>query len=262
MSRAPLAGLGVLVTRPAAQSAELVQAIEAAGGSVHSYPVIDIVARDRAELAAAAAELQAADIVVFVSANAVRCGFDAVQSQGARIAAIGAATATAIVDAGGTVDIVPAGGADSEHLLANAEMRDVDGKVITIVRGQSGRELLAKTLAERGARVQYLSAYERHARDIPEDERDRLEQAWQRGDVGAVIVMSVASLEALLGSLPPNCLDRLPDTPLVGPGERVIQTALQRLPGATCVQSPGPGAADLVAALTTVLHQDPDPEND
>lgn len=262
MSEAPLAGLGVLVTRPAAQSRELARAIEAAGGSVHCYPVIDIVARERAELAAEAAELQPADIVVFVSANAVRCGFEAVQPQGAQIAAIGPATAAAIVDAGGTVDIAPAGGADSEHLLTSAGMQDVDGKVVTIVRGQSGRELLAETLTERGAWVQYLGAYERHARDIPGDEQDRLEQAWQRGEIGAVIIMSVASLDALLGVLPPGCLDRLPDTPLVGPGERVIQTALQRLPGVTCVQSPGPGAADIVAALMTVLHQDTDPEND
>lgn len=254
-----LAGMGVLITRPLAQSAQLAGAIEAAGGKPHCYPVIDIVARDRSELAAEADRLEPADIFIFVSANAVRCGIDVVPSGGAKIAAIGPATADAIDSAGASVDILPAGGADSEHLLGGDSMRDVDGKVVTIVRGQSGRELLAETLTERGATVQYLSAYTRLARDIPPDEQDRLEKTWLGSGIDAVIVMSVASLEALLESLPQSCLDRLPETPLVGPGERVIQTALQRLPGVTCVQSPGPGAADLVAALMTVLHQGPGP---
>ena len=262
MTAPALAGMGVLVTRPLAQSAPLVQAIEAEGGKPCCYPVIDIVARENGELTEDAARLEPADVFIFVSANAVRCGLDVVPPHGARIAAIGPATAAALDAAGARVDIVPTGGSDSEHLLADESMRDVDGKVITIVRGQSGRELLAETLTERGATVQYLSAYTRLARDVPADEQDRLEKSWRRGDINAVIVMSVASLEALLESLPQSCLDRLTETPLVGPGERVIQTALQRLPGVTCVQSPGPGPADIVAALMTVLHQDTDPEND
>lgn len=262
MSERPLAGLGVLVTRPQGQSAELIHAIESRGGTIHSFPVLDIVARHRSDIVADALQLLPADIVIFVSANAVRYAFKAVQTSDPRIAAIGPATAAAIAGAGGEVDIQPVGGADSEHLLAAEALQDVRGKTVTIVRGQSGRELLADTLRQRGASVQYLAAYDRVTRSFSASELDAVEAIWRRGGIGAIVIMSVASLDALLESLPAACLDRLPETPLVGPGERVIQTALQRLPGVVCVQSPGPGAADIVTALMTVLHQDPDPEND
>jgi uroporphyrinogen-III synthase len=262
MNERPLAGLGVLVTRPQAQSAALTDAIESLGGTVHRFPVLDIVPRSRADVIADASALAPADMVIFVSTNAVLHGLHTVGADNVQIAAIGPATAAAITAAGTTVDILPVGGADSEHLLAAEAFKNVAGKTVTIVRGQSGREVLAESLRQRGATVQYLAAYERVARSFSQAELDALDSAWRNGDIDAVVIMSVATLDALLESLPPACLDRLPETPLVGPGKRVIQTALQRLPGVVCVQSPGPEAADMVAALMTVLHQDTDPEND
>lgn len=258
MSAASLAGLGVLVTRPQAQSMELVAAIESLGGRALSFPVLDIVARPPEDINRQLAALRPADIVIFVSANAVRFGFDAVAGQKAAVAAIGPATAAAITKQGGQVNILPAGGSNSEHLLAMDALRNLEGKTVTIVRGQSGRELLAETLRSRGANVQYLGVYERTARRPGAAELEALETAWQADEIGAVVVMSVASLEALIAALPASCRHRLSETPLVAPGERVIQTALQRLPGATCVLAPGPGARDIVEALMTVLHQDTD----
>lgn len=262
MNGRPLDGIGVLVTRPARQSDELIQAIEALGGSVHAFPVIDILPRPVDEVSEAAAALRAADIVVFVSANAVRCGLSVFDGSAAKIAAIGPATAAAVVAAGRRADIVPSAGHDSEHLLAEDSLQDVDGKTVTIVRGESGRELLAETLRERGADVQYLPVYRREAHKFSASELAAVEDAWRSGNIDAVIVMSVASLESLLQSLPPACIRELANTPLVGPSERVIQTALERLPGVHCVQSPGPLASELVDALAASLHTDPDPGND
>ena len=258
MSESPLDGFGVLVTRPADQSQELVEAIESRGGHAINLPVLKIEPRPKAEILRHADALDTADIVVFVSTNAVRYGFDAFDGGSARIAVIGPATARAVEERGARVDIRPDGGADSEHLLASAELQALAGKTVTIVRGQSGRELLAETLARRGANVQYLSAYRRCPRSFTDRELTLLDRAWEAGNIDAVVVMSVASLDALLDTLPAAWHARLARTPLVGPGERMIQTALERLPDATCVQSPGPGALDVVAALTTVRHQDRD----
>ena len=51
----PLLGVGVLVTRPRAQAAELLAEIPGHGGPAICFPVIEIVPRDTAEVAAAAA---------------------------------------------------------------------------------------------------------------------------------------------------------------------------------------------------------------
>ena len=45
MADAPLAGVGVLVTRPAEQAGDLIAAIEAAGGRSIVFPVIEIAPR-------------------------------------------------------------------------------------------------------------------------------------------------------------------------------------------------------------------------
>ncbi len=262
MTARPLAGIGVLVTRPARQADELIRAVEARGGRVHAFPVIDIVPRAAADIAADAKALRPPDIVIFVSANAVRYGLSAFAGNDAQFAAVGPATAAAVASAGGHADIVPSAGYDSEHLLAEDSLKHVAGKTVTIVRGQSGRELLAETLRHRGAHVQYLSVYRREKHRFTAAELSAVEDAWRSGGIDAVVVMSVASLDGLLHALPPACLRGLETTRLVGPSERVIQTALERLPGVLCVQSPGPGASDVVDALVASLHRDPDPRHD
>ena len=76
MADAPLAGIGVLVTRPAGQAAELVAAIEAAGGRSIGFPVIEIAPRSPQAIEADLAGLADPDIVIFISRNAVEHGLD------------------------------------------------------------------------------------------------------------------------------------------------------------------------------------------
>ncbi len=257
MTRRPLSGIGVLVTRPVHQSEDLVRAIEAAGGCAYRFPVLDIRPRDAATIADDVRSLPSPDIVIFVSANAVRHGLGSLGRLEARIAAIGPATAAALDAAGVGVDIRPAAGFDSEHLLAEETLENVDGKAITIVRGESGRELLATTLRRRGATVSYLSVYTAEAHRFTRTELASLEHFWAERGIDAVMVMSVASLDALIHSLPGACVARLAATRLVGVSERVIQTALARVPGVNAVRSSGPNAADMVAALVASLESDP-----
>lgn len=249
MTNTDLAGVGVLVTRPAAQADELVGAIEAAGGQAIRFPVVDIVARDVTEVASEVAITPKPEIVVFVSRNAVRFGQSAFASAHPLYAAIGPATATALLAAGLSADIVSADGFDSEHLLAHEKLQDVRGKSITIVRGGDGRKLLHDTLSERGADVHYLSVYERRLPSPDDAAITALQHSWSQGSVNCVTIMSVASLQNLLQLLPLSCREYLRETLLVAPGARVIQTARNLIPGIPTAEAPGPLAADMVATL-------------
>ena len=254
MSRGSLSGIGVLVTRPEERARELTQAIEKAGGRVVSFPVLDIETRDKTILDGEQAALPAPDIAIFVSSNAVRFGLEYIPASGAKIAAIGPTTRSAIEAAGRTVDIYPVHGFDSEHLLQEPDLLQVNGKVIRIIRADSGRELLATTLRDRGARVDYLSAYRRLPKRHSDDELDELERAWRAEEIHYVTIMSVASFDSLWSVLPDYCRAALPATPLVTPSERVIQTASERIPGIQAILAPGPQAGDMVRALITALE--------
>ena len=191
MNDGGLAGCGVLITRPEHQSQDLVSEIEAAGGKVFRFPTIDIIGRNIDEIGMDFAALVRPNIVVFVSGNAVAYGLAAVRGKRQKIAAIGPATRAAIEAVGVSVDIFPEDGFDSEHLLQHDALQSVDGKRIVIVRGQSGRELLAETLRERGAQVDYLYVYDRIQHEPTLADLENLETALSEGRIGLVTAMSV-----------------------------------------------------------------------
>ena len=117
------------------------------------------------------------------------------------------------------------------------------------MRGSDGRELLADTLRERGARVQYLSVYERRATQHAPAEVSSLAMRWRAGEVSQVLVMSVQSLTNLLHILPAADHELLRQTRLVTPSKRVIQTASEQLPGISTTLAGGPRTGDVIRAL-------------
>jgi uroporphyrinogen-III synthase len=248
----PLTGRGILVTRPSAQSDELTLALTAAGGKAFQLPVIEIVPRNPDAIKSDLAALPVSDIVIFVSRNAVAYGAEAIgqrASSTTKIAAIGHATQSALVNAGFEVHICPTTGFDSEHLLTHAELQNVAGKQVLIVRGNRGRELLADTLRQRGATVDYLFAYERKTAAPGDQQLSQLIGAWQNGAIDEVIIMSVDSLTSLMKILPTDCHHLLRKTRLVTPSKRVIQTATESLPGVRTVLAESPRAESLVNAI-------------
>jgi uroporphyrinogen-III synthase len=255
MTEAPLAGFGVLLTRPSHQAAELADAVKAGGGTVFEFPVIEIAPRDVESISSDAAQLPSADIVVFISSNAVACGLAHVACDGAAIAAIGPATRAALEAAGQEVDIAPVTGFDSERLLEAPELADVHGQTVRIVRGSKGRELLATVLRDRGARVDYISVYDRRPVAHSAQQLSSIENAWDSGLISSVIAMSVDSLNMLVAALPRSCIDRLWKTPLVTPSSRVIQTANELMPGADTVLANGPGAREMFQALAATADR-------
>ena len=249
-----LKDVGVLVTRPRRQAGDLVEAIESHGGRAYCFPVIEIAPFEAFDVRKRAAQLSKPDIAVFVSRNAVEYGIEF--ADGAKTAVIGPATAEAVRAAGRVVDIRPAGGFDSEHLLAGEPLQDVEGKRIRIVRGRGGRELLAEELKKRGAVVEYLPVYERRMPRPGAGALADLEARWRRGRIDVVTVMSVQSLTNLVELLPGWCVAQLESTPLVTPAGRVIKEALDRFPASRPILAPGTGADDMVRAIIALHSTD------
>lgn len=247
MSDSSLDGIGVLITRPRQQSIELAEEIEALGGTAIVFPSIDIVARDEDAIANDLAGLSSkADITIFISRNAVQHGIGYASGN---LAAIGPTTAEEIERAGQSLAIQPSAGFDSEHLLAEAAFDNIDGKTIRIIRGNVGREKLAETLSERGAKVEYLSTYERRVPVYTANVLMDLENRWRAGEIDAVVVMSVQSLVNLQLLLPEWCLRQLPKTLLVTPATRVLKEALSQLPGCHAILAAGPRAGEIANSL-------------
>lgn len=160
----PLAGVGVLVTRPARQSAGLVRALAALDASAIVFPAIVILPpADATSMTQAHAALATYDAAIFVSANAAEYGVPAAGRWPAALPAFatGPGTAAALAAAGLADASIPQTTYDSEGLLALPELADVTGKRIVIFRGEGGRDHLARTLRARGAHVDYAQCYRR-----------------------------------------------------------------------------------------------------
>jgi uroporphyrinogen-III synthase len=159
----PLRGIGVLVTRPENQSLGLCRLLEAQGADSYRLPAVDILehAAGRERLKALG-NLADFDLVIFVSANAVRFGAQVLsQRRDLTLAAIGPATARALNHAGYRVGVVPEHGFDSQSLLALPQLAHLHGSRVLLIQGTGGRNLLAPELAKRGAAVEVVEVYER-----------------------------------------------------------------------------------------------------
>lgn len=204
----PLAGLGVLCTRPAAQAEPLCQRLAAAGAKVWRLPAMAIEALGHAAgHRAAVGPLDHYRWVIYVSANAVAHGAFLLEAlpaiNGARpeVLAIGPATAQALLAAGHTVALPPGGRYDSETLLAAPELQQVHGERILIVRGEGGREHLAQSLQARGAMVHYANVYRRVVPPTTALLIDQVALAEQALASGALHVVTATSSELLDNTL-------------------------------------------------------------
>jgi uroporphyrinogen-III synthase len=247
---APLAGRRVVVTRPLAQAAGLAQAIRAAGGEPLCVPAIEILpVEDTAAFDAVADRLETFDLAVFVSRNAVRCALElAGRRRGGkawpprlRVATVGQGSKAELEARGFARVIAPVEGADSEALLALAELAEVAGRRVVIFRGEGGRPLLADTLAARGARVELAACY-RRARPAATG----LAELWARG-VDAVTVSSAEGLANFIDMLGEGALRRLQGVAVFVPHARVAQEAARL--GLPRARVAGPGDAETVAGL-------------
>jgi uroporphyrinogen-III synthase len=161
-----LQGKRVLVTRPHAQAVDLVHRLQALGAVPITFPTIRIEAPadHYAGLDAALRQLATFDWVVFTSVNGVvhvwqRLAALALDTQTfipLRLAAIGPATADALVTRGVRVDVVP------ERYVAEALLTAIPhpaGQRFLLPRAAGARDTLQVGLLAAGAEVVEVHAY-------------------------------------------------------------------------------------------------------
>lgn len=225
-----LKGLGVLVTRPAHQAQELCAAIRNEGGKPFEFPTLEILPMgDKTQLNRVIDQLKDCDIGIFTSVNAVTFGLEAIANNGTHIpssltlAVVGTSTAAVLEDSGLMISICPQKDFSSEGLLAEPAFCDVTGKRIIIFTGVGGRQLLADTLAQRGAEVVLAECYERCC---PKGSADHLLAQWSHIDI--VLSTSIESLNNLQVMLGDPGRSLLQATPLLVISQRMADYAQQQ----------------------------------
>lgn len=166
--RLPLFGKRIVMTRAREQAGVLRDALAELGAEVIEIPTIEICdPASWAPLDQAVGRLNEFQFLLMTSANGVRnfmsrlklSGRDARDLKGLRIGAIGPATAAEFGKWGISVDFVPKE-YRAEGLLEALKGEDIRGKGILIPRAKVARDLVPRTLMERGARVEVVEAYE------------------------------------------------------------------------------------------------------
>ena len=200
-----LQGVRVLVTRPEPAAARLADAFAAEGAVVHRVPALAIAPVEDTRSAERLRErLADVSVIVFTSVNAVEGFFGPVPDMApdrlpAAVLAVGRATAEALRARGVEGVRTPHGRFDSEGLLSCAQLgaRQVIGRLVAVVKGEGGRDLLGKELVRRGAEVVEAHVYRR---TVPERLAEMLETV--RESVDIVTVTSAEALENLADAAP------------------------------------------------------------
>lgn len=244
-----LAGIGVLVTRPAGQSEQLASRIHAEGGAPILFPALEIEGLPEAEIASALGGIDAVDLAIFVSPNAARFALAALARHvgpgfAARHAAVGPGTAAELKKVGVREVISPESGFDSEALLAELPLDEMAGRRVVIFRGNGGRELLGEVLKSRGASVTSVSCYRRTR---PSGNMSRLLPLWQGGGVQACVATSAEIVTNLFAMAGEAAHPWLCQTPIFVPHARVAATAFAS--GARTLFVAGVGDLALVRGL-------------
>jgi uroporphyrinogen-III synthase len=250
----PLAGKGVVVTRPAQQAQPLARLIEEAGGSPILFPAIDI--RDVADIGPferVVERLDEFDLAIFISPNAIERALRLIRARRElpprlRIAAIGGGSVRALERHGVTGVIAPQGRYDSEALLERSEV--AGAKRVVIFRGEGGREHLGEALRGRGATVEYAECY---ARVRPAADPAPLLRVWTGGDVHAVTATSSEGLRNFADMIGDGGSELLARTPVFVPHPRIAEAA--RGLGVRTVIVTGPGDAGVLDGLQAFFRR-------
>lgn len=160
----------VWATRPSQQNLGWSRHLESAGWVTVARPLLSI--QKLSDPAGCRAiknivlELDKYDILIFVSQNAVKLGFEAIGNYWPELPikqhylAVGKKTAQALLSYVAHV-AAPGEAMDSDAVLALPLCQNVTGKRIVIFRGRGGLPRMGQILVQRGAAVDYCELYDR-----------------------------------------------------------------------------------------------------
>ena len=237
--RRPLFGKRVLVTRAREQAGSTAALLRDCGADPLVVPTIEIrPPSDPSLLHDALGELRAGAYgwVAFTSANGVERTWDALAAAGgdarafggARLAAIGPATARALEQKGLRADVVAReyrGEVLAEGILEAIRSQGAPPRVL-VARAARARDVLPDTLRAEGCRVDVVPAYETHA--PPAVVVERLDRELAAGRVDAVMFTSSSTVDNLCDVLGPSAAERLARSRLASIGPVTTATAEAR----------------------------------
>jgi uroporphyrinogen-III synthase len=248
----------VVITRPRAQSEALAHSVQAIGRKVVLLPLLDIFPLDDpAALVATLARLPSFAMVAFVSPNAIDAAFAHIAQwpAGVALAVVGEGSRAALARHGLTSEnatiLSPSDPArsDSENLLQSIDLAALAGKKVLIVRGESGRELMADGLRAAGAEVTTVAAYKRSVPAMTPELGAML-----RGLLAQPNDWIITSSEALRGLMAlveqlglEDAVAKMQQQHLIVPHARIAETAATL--GLTRLTLTGSGDERLLAAL-------------
>ena len=223
MDTHPLFGKTVLVTRARAQASKLTQKLEALGAKCLEVPAIRLQEPSDGYRAADAAIAHLADYawVVFTSANGVEhffarmeaTGKDSRALAGAKIAAIGSATANALKAYGIHADLVPRE-FRAEGVVAALQGKFSPGDRILLPRAQEAREILPESLRKEGAAVDVIPVYET---GMAEENGEALRSKLEAGEIDLVTFTSSSTVTNLIKLLEAGAPLKHVKTAAIGP---------------------------------------------
>ena len=231
-----LSDLRVLVTRPLHQHASLCSAIEDNGGEAKHFPLFAIEPVNEPilvqQIKTKVENLDNYQLIIFISTNAVKFGALWINDYwqrfpvGVGVLAMGPSTARKVsieLDCG---VVTSDAGASSEDILLLDELADISGSKVAIVRGIGGRELLAESLRQRGAEVDYIEVYRRMPTQKSGEE---LATVLRQENINIFVVTSGESL-ARLDRLIKDTVQlahTIRSIPIIVPSNRVAKDAAQ-----------------------------------
>ncbi len=247
---ARLDGVRLLVTRPAGQADATAAEFRALGAVVGIWPALVIAPpADWGEVDAGINRLRdgAYDWAAFTSANAVEAvasrGVTAGDFGGARLAAVGRATAAAMSRAGWPVHLVPA---TATATVLAAELRGLGARRVLFPRAAEGKESLLAELPG----CEGLVVYRQVAN------ADTSGEAWvrlQRGEIDCVTLWSANAARAFGSCCDAGVLE-LVRSGAVRFAAISAHTAAALVPlGGRVAVAAGPGVAEFAAAVAEVL---------
>ncbi|MBX2825134.1 MAG: uroporphyrinogen-III synthase [Gammaproteobacteria bacterium] len=255
MNNDSLAGLNVLVTRPAQQQSAFISLLEQEGAQTTSLPCLAIVPLETDS--ASRVKLQKVhetDAVIFISTNAVQFAHTILpmpwSPRPQRILAIGPTTATALAERGMTVSVTPEPPYNSESLLSLPPVVDwlhrKQLQTISLIKGQGGRPFLRNSLRKHGITIDSIDVYRRMRPDIPDA---TLTRVFLNSPPDIVTITSDEALTNLADLAGPRHQATLLKLPLVVNSERSAALAHQLGFQSQILVAPVPGDTGQLAAI-------------